>query len=198
MLWVHSICQLFSINHVAGRPPGDVYICCMWANNKRSNLAHVQDIPKICYSSCCAVVWYRDRGYLTNCYIFSAWWRHQMDIFSALLAVCTGNSPVTGEFPAKRPVTRSFDISFYLHLNKRLSKQWWGWWFETLSRPLWRHCNEIIVAVALLPLCRLICVNKWGLVDLAVSLSVIRWHWDNSGNKTIDQYYECTNNCCAN
>ena len=25
--------------------------------------------------------------------------------------------------------------------NKRLSKQWWGWWFETTSSPLWRHCN---------------------------------------------------------
>ena len=31
---------------------------------------------------------------------------------------------------------------FYLRLNKRLSKQSWGWWFETLSCPLWRHCNE--------------------------------------------------------
>ena len=30
---------------------------------------------------------------------------------------------------------------FDLRLNKRLSKQWWGWWFETPSRPLWRHCN---------------------------------------------------------
>ena len=30
---------------------------------------------------------------------------------------------------------------FYLRLNKRLSKQWWGWWFETPSRPLWLHCN---------------------------------------------------------
>ena len=30
---------------------------------------------------------------------------------------------------------------FYLRLNKPLSKQWWGWWFETLSRPLWRRCN---------------------------------------------------------
>ena len=27
-------------------------------------------------------------------------------------------------------------------LNKRLSKQSWGWWFETPSRPLWRHTNE--------------------------------------------------------
>ena len=46
-----------------------------------------------------------------------------------------------GKFPAKRPVTRSFDIFFDLRPNKRLSKQSWGWWFETLSHPLWRHCN---------------------------------------------------------
>ena len=42
----------------------------------------------------------------------------------------------------QRPVTRSFDVSFDLCLNKRLSKQWWGWWFETPSRPLWRHRND--------------------------------------------------------
>ena len=53
------------------------------------------------------------------------------------------NSPVPGEFPAKRPVTRSFDVFFDLRLNKQLSKQSWGWWFETLSRPLWRHCNAM-------------------------------------------------------
>ena len=179
-------------------------------------------------------------------------WRHQMETFAALLVLCTGNSPVTGEFPAQRPVTRSFDTSmwyinilyksmawhktaviplqthwsycslvlnhkndgtihkiwrplsrpksltwttslvskdhggnhlnsmmtssngnifrvtghlwgeftgprwiphtkasdaglwcfFDLRLNKPLSKLSWGWWFETLSRPLWRHCNE--------------------------------------------------------
>ena len=70
------------------------------------------------------------------------WWRHQMETFSALLAICAGNSPVTGEVPAQRLVTRSFDVFFDLRLNKRLSKQSWGWWFETLSRPLWRHFNE--------------------------------------------------------
>ena len=64
-----------------------------------------------------------------------------MEIFSALLANCAGNSPVTGEFPAQRPVTPSFDVFFDLRLDKRLSKQSWCWWFETLSRPLWRHCN---------------------------------------------------------
>ena len=48
-----------------------------------------------------------------------------------------------GEFTDLRPVTRSFDVFFYLRLNKRFSKQWWGWWIETSSRPLWRHCNDL-------------------------------------------------------
>ena len=48
-------------------------------------------------------------------------------------------------FPCYWPfVTRSFDVFFDLRLNKRLSKQSWGWWFETLSCPLWRHYNEIV------------------------------------------------------
>ena len=71
------------------------------------------------------------------------WWRHQMETFSALLAICAGNSPVPGEFPTQRPVTRSFDVYFDLRPNKRLSKQSWGWWFETQSRPLWRHRNAL-------------------------------------------------------
>ena len=47
-------------------------------------------------------------------------------------------SPVTGEFPAQRPVTWSFDVFFDLHLNKQLSKQWWGWR---------RHCAHYDVTV---------------------------------------------------
>ena len=46
-----------------------------------------------------------------------------------------------GEFPTQRPVTRSFDVFFDLRLNKRLSKQPWGWWFEPPSWSLWRHRN---------------------------------------------------------
>ena len=64
-----------------------------------------------------------------------------MESFSALLAICAGNSPVT----AQRPVTRSFDVYFDLRPNKRLSKQSWGWWFETPSRPLWCHRTEVKV-----------------------------------------------------
>ena len=52
-----------------------------------------------------------------------------------------GRGPVNS--PHKWPVTRSFDIFFDLHPNQRLSKKWWGWWFETLSRPLWRHRNAV-------------------------------------------------------
>ena len=61
---------------------------------------------------------------------------------STLLALCAGTSPVTGEFSAQRLVTQDFDDFFVLRLNKRLSKQWWGWWFDTPSRLLWRHCND--------------------------------------------------------
>ena len=49
-------------------------------------------------------------------------WRHQMETFSALLVLCAGNSPVNGEFPSQRPVTRSFGVFFDLRLNSRLSK----------------------------------------------------------------------------
>ena len=70
------------------------------------------------------------------------WRRHQMETFSTLLALCAGNSPVTGEFPSQRPVTRSFDVFIDLRLNIRLSKQSPGWWFQTSSRSLWRHCND--------------------------------------------------------
>ena len=47
-----------------------------------------------------------------------------MEIFSALLAICAGNSPVTGEFSTQRPVTQSFDAFFDVCLNKQLCKQW--------------------------------------------------------------------------
>ena len=71
------------------------------------------------------------------------WWRHLMEAFSALLALCAENSPITGEFHSQRPVKRGFDVFFDLRLNKRLRKELWGCWFETPPRSLWRHCNEI-------------------------------------------------------
>ena len=74
-------------------------------------------------------------------YISVRWWRHQMETFSALLALCAGNSPVPVNSPHKASITRSFDVFFDLRLNKLLSKQPWGWWFEMLSWSLWLQCN---------------------------------------------------------
>ena len=70
-------------------------------------------------------------------------WRHQMEIFSALLALCEGNSPVTVGFPSQRPMTQIFHIFIDLHLNKWLSKQSRRWWFETPLCSLRRHCKTL-------------------------------------------------------
>ena len=53
--------------------------------------------------------------------LVETWLRHQMEIFSALLALCAGKSPVAGEFPSQKTVSRSFDVSYDLRLNKQLS-----------------------------------------------------------------------------
>ena len=65
-----------------------------------------------------------------------------METFSASLALCAGIAPVTCEFPSQRPVMGGLDVLLDLCLNKRLSKQSWGWWFETTSHQLWRHCKK--------------------------------------------------------
>ena len=62
------------------------------------------------------------------------------NIFRVTGPLC-GEFTGPGEFPSQRPVTRSFDVFFDLRPNKRLSKQPWGWWFETPSWSLWRQCN---------------------------------------------------------
>ena len=66
------------------------------------------------------------------------------NIFGVTGHLC-GEFTGPGEFPAQRPVTRSFDVFFVLHPNKRLSKQSWNWWFRMPSRPLWRHRNDNII-----------------------------------------------------
>ena len=71
-----------------------------------------------------------------------SWRRHEMETFFALLALCAGNSLVTGEFPSKGQWRGALVLSLICALNKRLSKQSLGWWFETPSRSLWRHCND--------------------------------------------------------
>ena len=52
------------------------------------------------------------------------------NIFRVTGPLC-GEFTGPGEFPKQRPVTWSFGVFFDLRLNKQLSKQPWGWWFET-------------------------------------------------------------------
>ena len=54
-----------------------------------------------------------------------------------------GKPPVMLGLPSQRPVTRGFDVFFYLRLSKPLSKQSRHRWFEVPSRWLWRHCNVL-------------------------------------------------------
>ena len=91
-----------------------------------------------------------------------------METFFALLAICAGNSPASGEFPAQRPVTRSFDVFFDLCLNKRLRKQSWGWWFRRYRA----HYDVIVIN------CRQRCpgvheLTHWG--RLTRQSLVIQW-----------------------
>ena len=72
--------------------------------------------------------------------------QHMMTSSNGNIFRVTGH--LCGEFTGPRwiPHTKASDAElwcfFALRLNKRLSKQSWGWWLETLSHPLWRHRNE--------------------------------------------------------
>ena len=85
-----------------------------------------------------------------------------METFSALLTLCVGNSPVPGEFPHKGQWGGALMFLWINALNKRLSKQSWGWWFDKPSRSLWRHCNE----------CSLNRAVNAGTTDLASSFGI--------------------------
>ena len=67
-------------------------------------------------------------------------WKHFLRYWPFLRGIY--RSPVNSLH--KGPVTRSFDIFFDLCLNKWLSKQSWGWWFEMPSCSLWCHFNDEI------------------------------------------------------
>ena len=77
---------------------------------------------------------------LNAVHVVASWWRHQMETFSTLMAFCAGNSPVTGEFPAQWPVTRSFDVFFDLCLNK-------CWVNNREAGDLRCHCTHYVVTV---------------------------------------------------
>ena len=79
---------------------------------------------------------------LRSCAVHSSaipWWRHQTEAFSSLLALCAGNSPATGEFPAQRASNADFDVGPHKLLNKQSNERW----FETT----WRSYDVIAMTV---------------------------------------------------
>ena len=88
-------------------------------------------------------LWLTPTIYLYVYYVSTSWWRHQIEAYFRVTGHFCGDFTGPGEFPAQRPVTRSFGVFFDLRPNKRLSKHWWGWWFETSSSPFWRYCNVL-------------------------------------------------------
>ena len=104
---------------------------------------------------------------LMSCKHVDSWRCHQMKTFSALLAICAGNSQVTGEFPAQRPVTRSFGIIFDLHLSN-------GWVNNRGAGDLRRHRAHYDITNA-------VCLNQAeGGQNVSICLIFIIWlklHW---------------------
>ena len=111
-----------------------------------------------------------------------------MEAFSALLAICAENSPVPGEFPAQRPVTRSFDVLFDLRPNKRLGKQSWGWWSETPSSSLWRHRNANTGGLIRCPIHRGIALSSPAITQ---SNTTLRWRHNGRNGVAKQQPHDC-------
>ena len=88
---------------------------------------------------------------LHNKHPLISWWRHQMETFSALLAICAGNSPVHGEFPAQRPVTRSFDVPL-------ICARIYGWVNSHEAGDLRRHHSHYDVIVMI---CEYVSSSIW-------------------------------------
>ena len=98
------------------------------------------------------------------------------NIFSRYCPFVRGHSLVSSEFPAQRPVTRSFDVFFDPRLNKRLGNQSWCCWFETLSIPLWRQCSDL-----------------WAVITVYINdLYATRWKYGHAF------FAACDNICCQN
>ena len=96
---------------------GFLFISHIWSNPSLRHMMTAVFCAKCHKHSSTQVVLQHVSGL---CVLYSwqnvTWWRHQMETFSALLAICVGNSAVPGEFPTQRPVTRSFDVFFDMRL----------------------------------------------------------------------------------
>ena len=111
----------------------------------------------------------------------ATWRRLHMETFSALLAICAINLPVTGEFPEQRQVTRSFDIFFDLRLNE-------GWINNREAGELRCHRAHYDVTV-------MTSVDK-GIKVRAIDRSFVIWGPSCHDRAYIFILYQWTHCCC--
>ena len=99
----------------------------------------------------------------------SSWWRHQMETFFALLALCGGNPPVTHGFPSQKGQWRGALMfsSILAWTNGWANSRYVRRRFETPSRSLWRHCNGFLLASPL---------SSVALLHIHI---LLYWHWGN-------------------
>ena len=119
----------------------------------------------------------------TRCHRFP-WWRHQVETFPALLAICEGNSLVTGEFPAQRPVTRSFGAFFDLRLNN-------GWVNNRGAGDSIRHCTHYDVTVMIK--WQHMCVNNCVTLLHMYSISISLYFWQCNHDSTSSWIFHAVN-----
>ena len=114
------------------------YVSIPKLSEKGAQLFNSRIMVSLFFMWCFNILRTHEASTMANC----GYRRENGNIFRVTGPLC-GEFTVTSEFPSQRPVTRSCDVFFHLRPNKPLGKQSWGWWFETPSCSLWRHCNII-------------------------------------------------------
>ena len=120
-------------------------ITCYWCIDHGSHVTLITSYPSV-----------NKRTVAYAIYPIYTWWRHQMETFSALLALCAGYSTVTGEFPTQRPVTRALMFS--------LIRAWINSWVNNREAgDLRRHLAHYDVNVTQPPFCCDLvgCLGNW-------------------------------------
>ena len=135
-LWLHRACAIYQSVIDVKFPRSQLVNskdrrCCCWERSSNFignyqklfpiEMKSMLFLSKIVDGTCFWV----DLSYSTNIALFcpTCMMTSSNEAFSALLAFCKRNQPITGAFLSQRPVTRSFDVFFDVRLNKRLNKQ---------------------------------------------------------------------------
>ena len=157
----HLKCHVTKYNSFARTVRG-LYGLTIWMNEYISTKNCLMDIPRYTPQIATNKIITNRKKHTILCILQNrhrSWWRHQMKTFSTFLASCAENSPITGEFPLQRSVTRSFGVVFYQRVNKRFSKQSRCGRFETPSRSWWRQC-KVLLGIVLLRLYKLFSMDS--------------------------------------